>query len=1029
LDGPAPTLFEIYERLLLRLQSRPKSTQDLIRSALIWILFPRQPLNFKQLCEATTIRIGSEKKAAPAALNQIRKFCSSLIREAADGNHLEAAHFTVEEFFNNITKDSHPHIAHFCLSKEGAYLEISKVCLTYLNFKDFHRPIPPFEKLDLAETFEEHQFYKHAVDYWAEYAENHWTDKNVLILAKQLFKPPMSTNFKLWRNHFLLRHDNGNDVMERITCLGDSLLHWAAYFGIHQLLEWLVSSGQDIDFAAALGTPLSAAMSSWAKCEDFMVVPPYLAIDMLDSLNLRTRDGGNICINILVQEGARTEHIYECDFGGKRYSPSLREVLLFSGDIQVLETEPLPTEFFDEAVATRWKDLINDLGREDAVELRERVVRILRRMKRTHVVPEFRSLFDDYVKELEDDIDIDYEAMDEVWTAAQNDQADVLETLLKERGDIRINEKDDFWDDSDADEDDEEYHHDGKNALHHAASAGSVECIQVLMDAGASIHISTNDGSTALHLAAGSPNIGAKQCVEILLDAGISLDAKNDQDWTVLHFAAFSGRSKTVELLLEKGSDPHLIDTSRCTAYHLAASNISGNILKPLLEDEKGGLSGMHVSNLDGFKPAQLAVVNKNLEFIGELLKHIDIRELAIEEEPFLLFVAREGSAEMMRVVLRSNPDVFVRGNDQSTILHAMAENHAEFRYIIGDIIKKGVSRSAARNDGSLPLHVLLSGRQPVTKELLDLMIEGDPNRVDGKQNNYLMCLLRSPRLASKKKDTALDLINLGVDPFQKNDEGDFFYYRFTDTIPELAMQIIPSINDLEQMDKVHWMLSGWLTIHFAIIKGDLSLVETLLEKGSSLSKQTGHKEFNVSGQQFFRDRLNCMHVAALYDRKDILEYVLGASNLPIDCRDGGGGTALHLAAFHGSDDCVKLLLSKGANAKLRDDRGDNALHYGVDSKALSIIEMLVEAGTPIVANHKGESPIDLAIAKGHDDIAELLRKYQATGDYDGGHDLSRVDEIHEVVSSDLPFRFGSRENRYTFGFNSQLTLDLSKAK
>jgi len=137
LDGPAPTLFEIYERLLLRLQSRPKSTQDLIRSALIWILFPRQPLNFKELCQAVTIRVGSEKEPAPAAIKQIRKFCSSLIREAADGNHLEAAHFTVEEFFNNITKDSHPHIAHFCLSKEGAYLEISKVCLTYLNFKDF----------------------------------------------------------------------------------------------------------------------------------------------------------------------------------------------------------------------------------------------------------------------------------------------------------------------------------------------------------------------------------------------------------------------------------------------------------------------------------------------------------------------------------------------------------------------------------------------------------------------------------------------------------------------------------------------------------------------------------------------------------------------------------------------------------------------------------------------------------------------------------------------------------------------------
>jgi hypothetical protein len=36
-----------------------------------------------------------------------------------------------------------------------------------------------------------------------------------------------------------------------------------------------------------------------------------------------------------------------------------------------------------------------------------------------------------------------------------------------------------------------------------------------------------------------------------------------------------------------------------------------------------------------------------------------------------------------------------------------------------------------------MPLHVLLSGLQPVTKELLDMMIEGNPNVLDGKQNNY----------------------------------------------------------------------------------------------------------------------------------------------------------------------------------------------------------------------------------------------------------------------------------------------------
>jgi regulator of sigma D len=278
LDGPAPTLFDIYERLLLRVQRRPKSTQDLLKSALIWILFPVRSLSIKQLCEVVTIRTGSKEKPSPVASNQIRKFCSSLIREAADGEHLEAAHFTVKEFFNSITKESHPHIAHFCLSKTEAYLEFSKVCLTYINFKDFHKPIPPFD--DLLDAFVDHPFYEHAVRCWVWYAEKHWTDENVLRLAKQLFKPPMSTNFKLWRNRLIFDIENGDELMERINLLGDSPLHWAACLGIHQLIEWLVSHGQDVDLAAALGTPLSAAIS----CEDktniwsgdlYIFVPPY----------------------------------------------------------------------------------------------------------------------------------------------------------------------------------------------------------------------------------------------------------------------------------------------------------------------------------------------------------------------------------------------------------------------------------------------------------------------------------------------------------------------------------------------------------------------------------------------------------------------------------------------------------------------------------------------------------------------------------------------------------------------------------
>ena len=90
----------------------------------------------------------------------------------------------------------------------------------------------------------------------------------------------------------------------------------------------------------------------------------------------------------------------------------------------------------------------------------------------------------------------------------------------------------------------------------------------------------------------------------MLEGAGLSLDAKDDEGWTVLHYATFSGSRKNVEFLLEKGLDPHLPNNSGHTAYHLAAESGSGDVLKLILEREKGGISGKHVLDADGFKPA-----------------------------------------------------------------------------------------------------------------------------------------------------------------------------------------------------------------------------------------------------------------------------------------------------------------------------------------------------------------------------------------------------------------------------------------
>ena len=118
---------------------------------------------------------------------------------------------------------------------------------------------------------------------------------------------------------------------------------------------------------------------------------------------------------------------------------------------------------------------------------------------------------------------------------------------------------------------------------------------------------------------------------------------------------------------------------------------------------------------------------------------------------------------------------------------------------------------------------------------------------------------------------------------FRRRAEKTFFYQQLTKTDPDSTLVLTPYINDMRQMNEVHWESSRRWSIHFAVIKGDSSLVRALLARGSFLSSYTGDKYFIMDGRLFFRSKLSCVHVAALHGHIEILECILGASNLPID--------------------------------------------------------------------------------------------------------------------------------------------------
>ena len=93
-----------------------------------------------------------------------------------------------------------------------------------------------------------------------------------------------------------------------------------------------------------------------------------------------------------------------------------------------------------------------------------------------------------------------------------------------------------------------------------------------------------------------------------------------------------------------------------------------------------------------------------------------------------------------------------------------------------------------------------------------------------------------------------------------------------------------------------------------------------------------------------------------------------------------GDRTALHLAADYGHVEVVETLLSQGADIDAENDMNYTALHIAVEGDHKDIVRILLENGADSLPNRFGETPLEMAVEKGHTEMVEILRKAEGAG-------------------------------------------------
>ncbi|NXX75179.1 RAI14 protein, partial [Urocolius indicus] len=119
-------------------------------------------------------------------------------------------------------------------------------------------------------------------------------------------------------------------------------------------------------------------------------------------------------------------------------------------------------------------------------------------------------------------------------------------------------------------------------------------------------------------------------------------------------------------------------------------------------------------------------------------------------------------------------------------------------------------------------------------------------------------------------------------------------------------------------------------------------------------------------------------HLAATKGHTECLR-VMVTHGADVTTQDGAGHSALHLAAKNSHPDCIKRLLQSKCPPDSTDNSGKTALHYAAACGCLQAVQLLCEHKCPVnVKDLDGNIPLLLAVQNGHTEICKYLLDHGA---------------------------------------------------
>ncbi|NWW80997.1 ANR16 protein, partial [Climacteris rufus] len=126
----------------------------------------------------------------------------------------------------------------------------------------------------------------------------------------------------------------------------------------------------------------------------------------------------------------------------------------------------------------------------------------------------------------------------------------------------------------------------GDSLLHHAARFGHRDVLEFLvLEVGMDVEVANGDYKRPIHEAA---SMGHKECVDFLLERGASVDCLKKADWTPLMMACTRNNLEVIQALVEHGANPLLRNKDGWNCFHIASREGHPEVLRYLLDVAPG---------------------------------------------------------------------------------------------------------------------------------------------------------------------------------------------------------------------------------------------------------------------------------------------------------------------------------------------------------------------------------------------------------------------------------------------------------